>query len=113
MVKAHGRPKPGQPSHRAITPPRTREYEALVATMAQRAVPVGWRDDDTAVFAVELHIYRARRRGDTDNFIKSALDGMNGISWTDDESVVEIHAYRFEDKHDPRLDVFVTKVAPP
>ena len=110
MVKRRGKPLPGEQPYRAMTPPRTRAYEQQVARATREAVPLGWLESDST-FGVELHIYRARRSGDTDNFVKSALDGMNGIAWHDDESVVEIHAYRYDDKANPRVDIWVSKIS--
>ena len=33
-------------------------------------------------------------RSDLDNLIKAVLDGLNGVAFTDDKQVVEIHSYK-------------------
>jgi Holliday junction resolvase RusA-like endonuclease len=59
--------------------------------------------------AVTMHLYRPTRRGDLDNRIKVALDALQGIAFDDDKQVVEIHAYRHDDKNEPRLEVEVRR----
>ena len=59
---------------------------------------------------VSIDLYRARKAGDLDNRIKVTLDALNGIAWRDDKQVAEIHARRFDDKANPRLEVLVEKL---
>ena len=56
---------------------------------------------------VEITVYRERKAGDLDNRIKIVLDAMQGIFYTDDKQITEIHAYLGDDKHDPRCIVAV------
>jgi len=37
---------------------------------------------------------RSRKSGDLDNRFKQALDALRGVAYTDDNQIVEIHAYR-------------------
>lgn len=60
--------------------------------------------------AVTLYVYRPRRSGDLDNRIKCLLDSLQGAIYHDDKQIVEIHAYRMDDKHNPRVEVEVTAV---
>lgn len=57
---------------------------------------------------VSLTVYRPAKRGDLDNTAKVLLDAMNGIAWTDDKQIVELHLYRNEDKKNPRVEVEVS-----
>lgn len=46
-----------------------------------------------ARLSVQAMFYRAdHRRCDLDNLLKSALDALTGVAWTDDSQVDEIHA---------------------
>lgn len=54
---------------------------------------------------VVYHFYRPRESGDLSNRIKILEDALNGIAWEDDKQVVEIHAYRHEDKRNPRVEI--------
>lgn len=54
---------------------------------------------------VHLAFFRPLRKGDLDNRIKVVLDALQGVLWLDDSQVVEIHAYRHEDKVRPRVEV--------
>lgn len=46
---------------------------------------------------------------DTDNYIKSTLDGLNGLLWEDDNQIVDLIAHKYySDK--PRVEVEVNKL---
>lgn len=46
---------------------------------------------------------------DTDNYIKSTLDGLNGLLWEDDNQIVDLVAHKYySDK--PRVEIEVKKV---
>lgn len=64
---------------------------------------------DQAV-AVRLDIYRARKSGDLDNFLKVVLDALRGVAYTDDRQVVKIEARRFDDALNPRVEVWIEAV---
>lgn len=57
--------------------------------------------------SVHIEIYRKRASGDTDNFIKSTLDGLQGYCYFNDSQIVEIYARRHDDKANPRCVVVV------
>lgn len=45
---------------------------------------------------------------DTDNYIKSTLDGLNGVLWEDDNQIVDLVAHKYySDK--PRVEIEVKK----
>jgi len=69
----------------SYTPKQVREYEERVGWCAKAA---GAHPFPGPV-AVRVRIYLARGRpeGDTDNYLKSILDGLNGIAWEDDDQV--------------------------
>ena len=56
---------------------------------------------------VTVSLYRPRKSGDLDNFFKVALDALQGVVYKDDKQVIEIHAYRHDDKQNPRAVVTV------
>jgi Holliday junction resolvase RusA-like endonuclease len=58
--------------------------------------------------AVTLRVFRARKSGDLDNKIKCLLDSMEGVFFTNDAQVKELHAYLDDDRFDPRIEVEVT-----
>lgn len=64
----------------------------------------------TGDVAVTLNFYRPRKSGDLDNRLKQTLDSLTGIAWDDDKQVVEIHACRFEDKANPRVELTIAAV---
>ena len=88
----------------------TREAAEYRAAVRARALVAGLRPVDGPV-AVTLCWYRAAKRGDVDNRIKVTLDALQGAAYHSDAQVVELHAYRFEDRLNPRLEVEIVTFA--
>lgn len=63
--------------------------------------------------AVRLKLYRPRKVGDLDNAFKGVLDSLRGIAFHDDKQVIRIEAERHDDKHNPRVEVWVTAIEGP
>lgn len=60
--------------------------------------------------AVTLRWFRGRKSGDLDNRIKIALDALQGVAYVSDSQVVEMHAYRADDKANPRMEITLTEI---
>lgn len=45
-------------------------------------------------------------KSDVDNYIKSTLDGLNGLLWEDDRQIVDIIAHKYYSDH-PRIEIEV------
>ena len=84
-------------------------YKREVAVLAQAAALPLLEGD----IAITLDVYRRQRSGDLDNRIKVTLDALQGIAYTDDKQIVEIHARRFDDKKNPRVEVAISPSPPP
>lgn len=99
--KAKGRPRAGK--HGMYTDKATREYEKLVGQT--------WLDADGPKFdgpvSVTVTFHKAHidvtisetteesnLRGDVDNYVKSLMDGLNGIAYDDDGQVVNLKAFK-------------------
>lgn len=78
-----------------------RQYKDSVAIRARacRVMP--------GTLKVNVDVYRPRRAGDLDNTLKALLDSLTGLVWLDDSQIGEIHARRFEDKLNPRVELEV------
>jgi len=59
---------------------------------------------------ITLDFYRPQKSGDLDNRIKIVLDALQGQAYADDKQIVEIHAKRYDDKADPRVEVRIEEV---
>lgn len=81
-----------------------RDYKSDVAKLV-RAAPM------EGPLEVSVRVYRPRRAGDLDNTLKCLLDSLKGIAWVDDSQVERIHAERFDDKANPRVELEVAPVA--
>ena len=55
--------------------------------------------------SVTFRVFRPKRIGDLDNRLKISQDALKGICFEDDKQIVEIHAFRFDDKINPRIEI--------
>jgi len=78
-----------------------KEYKKSVQTLCllHRVQPLHGR------LKVTIHLWRPRKAGDLDNRIKILIDALQGAAYANDKQIVELHAYRHEDKRNPRADV--------
>lgn len=86
---------------RAVVSKEAKEYKEIVGWLCQ-SVEHPRLDGPVSI---QMDVYRARKSGDLDNFTKCLLDSLNGYVYQDDSQVVEIHARRFDDKANPRVEV--------
>ena len=93
---------------RVVVSEAAKTYKAGVWLVAQHA---GMRPF-TGPVAVRVHVYRARKVGDLDNFAKVTLDALQGIAYQDDAQIVELHSWRHDDAQNPRVEVEVRTVQP-
>ena len=92
---------------RAVVSPAARQYKADIALLA-RAAGV---EPLAGPVIVHVHVHRARRAGDLDNWLKVLSDALQGVAYQDDNQIVEWHAYRHDDKTNPRMEVEVRGAA--
>lgn len=64
----------------------------------------------TGELRLELKVYRPRRIGDLDGTFKALIDSMKGFAFIDDKQITEIHAFRLDDKMNPRVEVEITEI---
>ena len=65
--------------------------------------------------SVVVKLYRryevtSRAYGDVDNHLKALFDGMNGLTFVDDSQIVRCVVEKYQDKDNPRAEVFVTEL---
>lgn len=87
-----------------------RKFKTLAKLKALSQLPRDKRAPPAGAVGLEIDVYRPRRSGDLDNTLKALLDALCGIAYLDDAQVVEIHARRFDDKGNPRVEVNVTEL---
>lgn len=132
VVVVPGKPVPmGRPrvsfgggAPRARTPERTRAWVSRIHGFAMAAASsCGWRPRGDDWLAIEIEVSPQRNasgsdpapgaRGDLDNHVKSALDGLNGIAYRDDGQVVEIAARFTPPTREGALRIVVRRASPP
>lgn len=91
---------------RAVVSTEARAYK-LNARL--RALSQGMRPVSGPV-VLNLVVYRKRKAGDLSNRIKVAEDALQGVAYTNDSQVVELHARLEDDPSNPRLVVWVESV---
>lgn len=58
---------------------------------------------------VELQVYfKTKASSDIDNVCKAVLDSLTGVIWKDDRQIQELHAYKKQDKENPRIELQVS-----
>lgn len=106
--------RPAWSKGRAYTPKKTRDYEALLANVAQATMYTNKKkrfDSETPLKVTATFVFeppkswpKKKRQdaldgvsypilsntGDVDNLLKSCLDSFNGIVFDDDKTIVEI-----------------------
>lgn len=60
--------------------------------------------------AVTIRVYRKAKRGDIDNYLKLLLDTLEGYAYHNDNQIVELHVFRFDDKNNPRAEIEIASV---
>lgn len=125
-----------QPKERArttrkgsYTPKKTREYEALVGWHGR--IAMGDRALLTGPLSITVTIHRqlqqratreqreqaARgllwcdKRPDADNYVKGALDALNGVLWRDDGQIAELVARKIYSE-EPGLEIEARELEP-
>lgn len=85
-----------------VTSAEARAYKEHCGWLLKAA---GITEPTSGEVRLRVCLYRPAKRGDLDNFLKILIDSLNGILYVDDAQVVEIHALRFEDKNNPRVEI--------
>ena len=122
-----GRPRFVRATGRVYTPAETEGYENCirltgrvamkgrplllgpleVGVVALVAIPQSWSANKRR--HAELGVVRPTSRPDGDNFLKIALDALNGTCWRDDAQVTDITLRKRYSAH-PALQIFVREI---
>lgn len=91
---------------RRITSAVGRRFKADIAALAQQQGARLLEGD----LSITFRIFRPKRIGDLDNRLKASQDALKGICFEDDKQIVEIHAFRFDDKARPRIEIDLKQI---
>ena len=60
---------------------------------------------------VDVHAYFGScRRKDIQNTLKTLCDSLQEASYDDDTQIVELHAYKWLDREDPRIEICIEEL---
>jgi crossover junction endodeoxyribonuclease RusA len=92
---------------RVVLSSEGKAYKRKVEDLFAEATNVGKtvRGVPKAPVKLWVDIYRPRKSGDLDNYLKALLDSLNGLAYEDDRQIIMITARRFDDKDNPRAEV--------
>jgi len=99
--------------------PKTKDWQHLVASAAQNYRPVQLYDGAVAV-KMKFYLYRPKSvsekkrphptvKPDIDKLVRSILDALKGVIYTEDARVCSIEAEKYYDDP-PRVDITVSNV---
>lgn len=94
---------------RRIISAKGRKFKADIALLARRQGAVVLSGD----LSVTFRVFRPRKSGDLDNRLKISQDALKGICFADDKQIIEIHAFRFDDKTNPRIEIDLKEIENP
>lgn len=77
-----------------------KQYVRLVA---------GGADKLTGDVVVTMRVYRKRKKGDIDGFLKLVLDAFSGVAYHDDSQISDLVVRRYDDKDEPRLEIEIVE----
>ncbi len=86
---------------RRITSAKGRKFKSDIAVLAKRQGARLLNGD----LSVTFRVFRPRKIGDLDNRLKISQDALKGICFADDKQIIEIHAFRFDDAKNPRIEI--------
>lgn len=91
---------------RRIISAKGRKFKSDIAVIAKKQGARVLSGD----LSVTFRVFRPRRIGDLDNRLKISQDALKGICFADDKQIIEIHAFRFDDKANPRIEIDLKEV---
>ena len=97
---------------RTYLAPKARDYRGagrLAYAEAVGTLKIAFPAD---AVAVTLRWFRPAKRGDLDNTLKATLDALRGVAYTDDKQITELHCFRYDDAHRPRMEVQISRPIP-
>lgn len=96
VVKATGvvyTPQRSQEAEKQIAAAWTAKKGPLFPKGTKLKLSMFFTEDGTSLVVTPLEYEdRVSIRGDIDNYVKTVMDGLNGVAWEDDVQVVQIEA---------------------
>lgn len=87
---------------RVFTPKRTLDAEAIIRDAwgsnpkftGPVSLVVVFQKDQMTIEVTDFPEGESKLRGDIDNYVKTVMDGLNGVAWDDDRQVMYVAAYK-------------------
>lgn len=88
--------------NRVVKSAEARKYQELIGETLADMKPT------SKEVSLIVDVYRPRKSGDLDNYLKIFLDSLSGFVYTDDKLIKRIVASRWDDKLNPRVELEVS-----
>ena len=96
---------------RMVTSPEARAYKHAAALLALKQ---GFTEPLEGPVSLTVRWFRARKSGDLDKRVGILLDALQGVCYTSDAQIVELHAHRSDaTPKDPRVEVTIRAALTP
>ncbi len=93
---------------RRITSAKGRKFKSDIAVLARQQGARILNGD----LMITFRVFRPKKIGDLDNRLKISQDALKGICFADDRQIIEIHAFRFDDRANPRIEIDLKEITP-
>ena len=96
------------PTLNVVNPKRYRQFKTELGWFARLAMH--GEEPLQGLLRLYCHFYKNYRNigsqgyGDVDNFTKAVMDALQGICYTNDAQIIEIHGFKHYDKK-PRIEI--------
>jgi crossover junction endodeoxyribonuclease RusA len=90
---------------RRIISAKGRKFKSDIAVLARQQGAKLLAGD----LVITFRVFRPKKIGDLDNRLKISQDALKGICFADDKQIIEIHAFRFDDRENPRIEIDIMK----
>lgn len=93
-------------NNRMVISKEAREFKKAVSLIFHRG---NFFSLGNNLIELNIELYRPKKIGDLDNYLKVTIDSLNGLFFDDDKQIKKLTAERFDDKLSPRVEIVIAQ----